>query len=182
MVARVAGAATAVGAKTVVDSSGKALAAALDVGVHLAKPSLRELEELVGHELLDEAAWLSACRGLVNSGRAEMVALSLGDQGALLVTRQGAWRAFAPKLVALSSVGAGDSFLAAMLVSLATGAAPPDALRQGVAAGGAALLAPGTELCRPSDVARLAEDVRVRPLLQATERGPTEGVGERRIG
>jgi 6-phosphofructokinase 2 len=160
--ARVASAAAKGRSRLVLDCSGRALAAALEVGVHLVKPSLRELEELVGYRLPGEAAWLSASRRIVTSRQAEIVALTLGDQGALLVTGDGAWRARPAAVAATGSVGAGDSFLAGLLVALSHGDRPADALRQAVAAGSAALLGTGTQLCRPGDAARLAASVEVR--------------------
>jgi 6-phosphofructokinase 2 len=97
----------------------------------------------------------------VTARQAEIVALSLGDQGALLVMEDGAWRSRPPPLAVASSVGAGDSFLAGLLVALSHEDRPADALRQAVAAGAAALLAAGTQLCRPADVSRLAAAVEV---------------------
>jgi 6-phosphofructokinase 2 len=85
--------AKAVGAKTVIDSSGPALAAALNEGVTLIKPNLAELIELIGAPLDSDAARIAACRKLVDDGRKEAVALSLGEDGALLVTATQAWRA-----------------------------------------------------------------------------------------
>ena len=60
-----------------------------------------------------------------------------------------------------SAVGAGDSFLGALVFGLAAGAAHEDCFRSAVAAGAAALLYPGTGLCRPDDVARLSRDVAI---------------------
>lgn len=162
--AAIARAAKAVGTRVVVDTYGPALPATLAEGVHLVKPSLEELNALVGRSLDDEQDRLAACRALVAAGQAEMVALSLGAEGALLVTEDGAWRASAPKVSPLSTVGAGDSFLAALLIGLSSGAAPGQALRQAVAAGAAALLDPGTGLCRPAEMTRLAAAVAVREL------------------
>jgi len=62
---------------------------------------------------------------------------------------------------AVSTVGAGDSFLAAMLCALGAGEGPVEAFRAGVAAGSAALLSPGTQLCRAEDVARLSPQVHI---------------------
>ena len=56
-----------------------------------------------------------------------------------------------------SAVGAGDSFLAATTYAFGCGCDPADALRLGIAAGAAATLSPGTNLCRPEDVLRLLE-------------------------
>ena len=78
--------AKALGAKTVVDSSGVALKAALAEGVTLMKPNLVELGDLVGGKLDNDAEQMAACRKLITDKRAEMVALTLGEDGALLVT------------------------------------------------------------------------------------------------
>ncbi len=92
-----------------------------------------------------------------------MIALTLGADGALLVTANDAWRGLAPKIKAVSTVGAGDSFLGALVWQLSRGACHRDALQFAIAAGSAALLAPGTELCFPADVERLLPSVKVEP-------------------
>ena len=93
-----------------------------------------------------------------------MVALTLGDQGALLVTRDQVLRAQAIPIKPVSVVGAGDSFLGAMIWSLASGHSVEDAFRYGIAAGSAALLMPGTELCRREDTERLVGEVKVQAI------------------
>lgn len=147
------------GTKVVIDSSGAPLKAALDAGVYLIKPSLREFRNLMGEPLESESDWIAACRGLIGHGRVEIVALTLGERGALLVTRDRLLRARALPVKPVSVVGAGDSFLGAMVWSLERGHALEDAFRHGVAAGSAALLMPGTELCRREDVERLLSAV-----------------------
>jgi 6-phosphofructokinase 2 len=151
-------------AKFVLDTSGPALNAALAEGVYLIKPNLRELCEIVGTQLDDEAAWVRACVGLVKSRQVEIVALSLGHRGALLVGRECVLRAEALPITAVSSVGAGDSFLGAMVWSLVAGFDLEHAFRLGVAAGSSAVLNPGTELAHAQDARRLAADVAVRAL------------------
>ncbi len=141
------------------DTSGASLRAALDHGVDLLKPSLGELRELTGQPLADPTSCLAACESLVAAGKCGTVALTLGSQGALLVTSAGAWRAWPLPINAVSTVGAGDSFLAAMVCALASGRPPQEAFRHGVAAGSAALLSPGTQLCRATDVRELLEHV-----------------------
>jgi 6-phosphofructokinase 2 len=150
--------------KFLLDTSGPALKAALAEGVYLIKPSLRELCETVGEALDDETAWIRACGGLVNDLRAEIVALTLGDRGAMLVTRDRIIRAQTPPITPLSSVGAGDSFLGALVWGLAAGYDLADVLRLGVAAGSSAVLNPGTELAHPQDTLRLVDKVTIREL------------------
>ena len=150
------------GTQVVVDTAGAALVEALNEGVFLFKPSLRELRELTGQPLEDEAQWLSACRELIAQGRTTLVALSLGEQGALLVSAAQAWRAEKLDVPVRSATGAGDSFLAAIVCSIALDGDLVRALRQGVAAGSAAVMSEGTALGQAEDVKRLVGQVRVR--------------------
>lgn len=147
--------------RLVVDSSGLALSAALEAGVHLIKPNLRELADLVGHPLPTLNDRLAACRDLINSGGATVIALTLGAEGALLATRDVAWTSPGLPIKPVSTVGAGDSFLGALLWVLARDGDLAEALRYGIAAGSAALLSPGTELCLREDVLSLADQVTV---------------------
>src|SRR5690606_39593354 len=109
------------GAQFVIDTSGEALAQALEEGVFLVKPNLRELKEFTPLDGEDDQTLLAAAREMIRRGMTEIVALSLGDDGALLVAREQAWRAHAPKVETLSAVGAGDSFLGALLAALVMG-------------------------------------------------------------
>ena len=161
--ARLAPLARARGTRLVVDSSGLPLAAALQAGVALVKPSLRELREVLQQPLASATDWCAAAQALVHAGQAEIVALSVGDQGAVLATREGVWQAPALNVpAATGTTGAGDCFLAALVWALDRGDAPAEALRWGVAAGAAALLAPGTALAQAADVHRLQPLVSVQ--------------------
>jgi len=161
---RVTQAAKDPGRKIVVDSSGPPLRAALRAGVYLIKPSLNEFRILTGKAADTQAGRIKACRALIERGQVEVVALTLGEQGALLVTREEALAAPALPIKPVSVVGAGDSFLGAMIFSLARGHAMETAFRYGMAGGSAALLLPGTELCQREDVERLVGDVKVQAL------------------
>jgi 6-phosphofructokinase 2 len=161
--ARVAKIAHQHGAQMILDTSGAALGAAVAAGVDLIKPSLGEMRELAGGALADAATWESAARALVASGRVATIALTMAHLGAILVTRDRVLRAQPLAITPVSAVGAGDSFLGALIYRLAAGAALDDAFRWAVAAGAAALLNTGTALCRPEDVRRLAAEVVLQP-------------------
>lgn len=169
--ANLARVADTLGARTVVDTSGSALGAALEHGVYLVKPNLRELRDLTGRTMERENDWVDAAAGLVRSGGAEIVALTLGDRGALLVGRDVCLRAEAIPVNIASAVGAGDSFLAAMVWALVSGRILEDAFRYGVAAGTAALLTPGTDLSRRDDIERLYNDVALTKLPKSNRPG-----------
>ena len=151
--------------KVIVDTSGRFLQAALEHGVYLIKPNLREFQELAGMTASDDTALVEAGRRLIGRGQVEVIALSMGPDGALLITRDLALRANGLPIEPVSVSGAGDSFLAAMVWSLASNGDLETALRYGVAGGSAALLSPGTDLCRPADMHRLFAEVNVRPII-----------------
>lgn len=154
--ARVASLAKQRGTRVVLDSSGPGLARGLAGGdVFLVKPSIGELRALTGRPLASEPEIAEAAQAIVNRGEAEHVAVTMGHDGALLTSAAGSLRLPALPAPVASAVGAGDSFLAAMVHGLASGRAPEDAFRFGVAAGAAAILTPGTDLARPEDIERL---------------------------
>jgi 6-phosphofructokinase 2 len=154
--ARVAAIARARGVAMVLDTSGEALRQGLaGGGVLLAKPSQGELQQLVGRPLDSPDDIGGAAMALVERGQAEMVAVTMGHRGALLARREGALFLPALEVEVKSAVGAGDSFLAGMVHSLARGRDPVEAFRYGIAAGAAAVLAPGTSLAYPEDIDRL---------------------------
>lgn len=151
------------GGRLVVDTSGPGLRRVAGTGCHLLKPSIGELESLADRKLRTPEAQDEAARAIVAAGRVELLAVSLGAEGALLAWREGLVRLAAPEVRVRSAVGAGDSFLAAMVLALAQGQAPPDALAWGVAAGAAAVLTPGTGLCHQADVERLHRAILAGP-------------------
>jgi 6-phosphofructokinase 2 len=152
------------GARLVVDTTKPGLQAALKRGVHMIKPNLREMRDLMDEPMQTPADWIAAGRRLVAAGGVEFVALTVAEHGALLIGGDGAWHAKGLSVELVSAVGAGDSFLGAVVWALDQGHAPHEALRHGVAAGSAALLTPATGLCRKEDVERLLGEVEVTPL------------------
>ena len=157
--ARVAARAKSRGARLVLDTSGPALASALDEGVYLVKPNLRELQRLMGVDAATPADQESLVKRLISERKADVVALTLGADGALLGSQDGIVRLKSPDVEVKSAVGAGDSFLAGMTFGLASGRSMEDAFALGVATGTATVLTAGSELCRRSDVESLLAQI-----------------------
>ncbi len=152
--AEIARVARQIGARLVLDTS-RSMRFAPQHGVFLMKPSLSELSAMLGQTVDTPAEQLAAARSLIRQGRAEVVVVSLGADGALLVTDDLAERFRAPEVPTLSAVGAGDSMVGAIVFALERGWTISDAVRYGVAAGAATIMTPGTELCYRADVERL---------------------------
>ncbi|AJI96347.1 1-phosphofructokinase [Yersinia ruckeri] len=144
------------GLQCIVDSSGEALKACLDLGgLALVKPNHNELSALVGRPLDNPDDVRSAAQEIVQSGGSQRVVVSLGPQGALAVDREHCVQIVPPPVKKMSTVGAGDSMVGAMTLKLANGAELLDIVRFGVAAGSAATLNLGTRLCSLADTQRL---------------------------
>ncbi|EOR93077.1 Tagatose-6-phosphate kinase [Arcticibacter svalbardensis MN12-7] len=142
-------------AKVIVDTSGDALKEVLEEGVFLLKPNLGELGTLTGIESLDNESANEAARQLIDQGKAEIVVVSMGPQGAYLVTKDMAEYIPAPAVKKLSTVGAGDSMVAGMVSVLARDGSYSDMAKMGVACGTAATMNPGTGLFKREDAERL---------------------------
>jgi 6-phosphofructokinase 2 len=141
----------------ILDTSGPPLRQGIEGGVYLIKPNIRELSELAGKDRLEDAELREVARGLIASGKVHVVVTSLGSAGVVMVTEQHCENIRAPTVKVRSKVGAGDSTVAGIVLGLAQETDILDAVRLGVAAGSAAVMTEGTELCRREDVWRLYE-------------------------
>jgi len=144
-------------AQVIVDTSEQALKVVLEEGVFLLKPNLGELGRLVGVDALDNESADEAAEELVNAGKAEVVIVSLGAQGAYLISKDYKEHIPAPTVKKLSTVGAGDSMVAGMVSILANGGTYSEMVRMGVACGSAATMNSGTQLFKKEDALRLFE-------------------------
>ncbi|WP_343693591.1 1-phosphofructokinase family hexose kinase [Chitinophaga sp.] len=146
-------------AKLVIDLAGEALECALKEGVYLIKPNLSELGALTGNAHITEPDVYLAARQIINRGQSAAVVVSLGASGCILVTRDEQVMIPAPLVKAISTVGAGDSMLAGIVLKLSKGAGFLGAVRYGIACGTAATLHAGTGLCHKEDVEKLFQQV-----------------------
>ncbi|MEP7375719.1 MAG: hexose kinase [Chitinophagaceae bacterium] len=148
-------------AKFIVDTSGEALKQAADEGVYLLKPNLGELGFLAGKSVLQPGEVKDIAAGIIEKGKCEVLVVSMGAAGAMLVTRNVAEIITPPPALKKSTVGAGDSMVAGIVFFLSQGKSLPEAVRYGVACGTAATMNPGTELCRKEDADRLYASIRI---------------------
>jgi 6-phosphofructokinase 2 len=138
-------------AKFIVDTSGEALKQAVEEGVYLLKPNISELSTLAFQEkiTIDEA--INIAREIIQNGKCEVIVISMGEDGAILVTKDITQIIKPPVVKRKSTVGAGDSMVAGIVYYLFIGKDIIEATKFGVACGTAATMNSGTELCRKSD-------------------------------
>ncbi|MCH8162439.1 MAG: 1-phosphofructokinase family hexose kinase, partial [Chloroflexi bacterium] len=149
------------GVSTVLDADAEALAAGLRGKPDLVKTNHHEAERLLGRELGDDKLLEEAAHEMRAAGAGTAV-ITAGGRGAVAVTEDEVWWAWPPEVAVVSSVGAGDALLAGMLLQLSDGRGIEDALRWGTAAGAAACLTPGTQLCAREAVLTTIDNVRVK--------------------
>jgi 6-phosphofructokinase 2 len=151
------------GARAVLDSDGPCFKAGLRADPFAIKPNVNELRRLTGRPLGTEREMMHAASEL-NRGGVEIVMVSRGRHGLLVVSREGSYRAVPPPVRVKSTVGAGDSMVAGFVFRHAGGKGLEDCVRFATAAGTAATLAPGNQLCRLTDVQRLTPRIKIQAI------------------
>ncbi|MNX24999.1 6-phosphofructokinase isozyme 2 [compost metagenome] len=143
--------------KLIVDTSGEALKKVLETGAYLIKPNVGELAKLIGVERLEMEEVDEAAKTIIAKGGAEIVVVSLGPQGSVLVTKDNFEYVPAPNVAKKSTVGAGDSMVGGIVWALSQNKNLKDVIRWGVACGSAATMNEGTQLFKLEDANRLFE-------------------------
>lgn len=131
------------GAQAILDSSGDALAQGCEAAPFLVKPNDVEIQKITGLPVDNEVQIRAAARRLGEMGVTNVV-VSLGKQGAMLVTPDGHGLVKSPKIEERNPIGAGDSLVGGLVWGLSQEMPLVDALRWGVACGAAAASLPGT--------------------------------------
>jgi len=153
---------------TVLDSEGEPLRLGLEAEPFLVSPNQREAEALVGQEFYERQDFALALEHIAELGARNV--LITNESGCFARLREGRktrrYRAVAPQVEAVSSVGSGDVLLAAYIAAHAAGRSTEDALREAVAAGAASTFEVGAGRFEPKQAASLQPDVEVGELEQ----------------
>lgn len=151
------------GARVFLDADGEALVEGLAAKPSLIKPNEVELGRMLGRELADDDSIITAAQELVDDG-IEQVMVSMGGSGAIFVTDKGAYRLHQPAVEVISTVGAGDSVVAALAYAADQNLPLEQAARLSMAVGAATVMQPGTEPAKRDDIDRLLEQVKLTRL------------------
>jgi len=146
--------------KFVLDTSKEPLVKAVEAGVFLLKPNKRELKNLMSADSLTAGKLEEYTKSLVSDGNAEIVVVSLGSKGAFWADKNRSGYIMSPVIEKDSPVGAGDSMVAGIVHGLINFESHREAVIYGIAAGTAATITPGTELCRADDTENIAKWIR----------------------
>ena len=153
--------------RVIIDTSGPHLAAQAQGGACrplVLRMDSHESRDLSGLPLDTRADSVGFAQTLRQRGAAAIVIIARGKDGSVMACEQGLFHVNAANETVLSAIGAGDSFVGGFTKALAEGHPTPEALRHGAAAAAAAVLSPGTKLCRPEDFARLLPLTKLKAL------------------
>jgi 6-phosphofructokinase 2 len=153
--------------KVVLDVDGEALRQGIKALPNVIKPNIHELSELAGRELKGLDDVVSAARSINQQG-VEIVLVSMGAKGILLVSDGQQYLAVPPNVNVESTIGAGDSSVAGFVFGLVQGRDLKQCLIYAVAAGTATTLRQGTALCQKDDFERIVPQVTITDLLERT--------------
>lgn len=143
------------GAKLVLDTSGEALIISMKANIYLMKPNLGELSSIMNSVSICAMELEALAKIFLKENNCEVLVVSLGAKGALWATKAGSEYIPAPTVHQQSTIGAGDSMVAGMVLGLLQGKSTSEMVKYGVACGTAATLHPGTQLCTKEDADRL---------------------------
>ena len=146
-------------AKLIIDVPTDVMKAYPIKGAYLLKPNLHELSMLAGKEELQGEEVANAARAIIARNICEVVVVSMGAAGALLVAKDIVQRFIAPPVKIKTTVGAGDSMVAGIVLYLSKGKDIKEAVRFGIASGTATTLNEGTQLCKLEDAERLYKEM-----------------------
>lgn len=153
------------GAKVFVDADGELFIHSLKASPDIIKPNRHELEEYFHKDYrVDEAELVSMGQSLLESG-VGMIAISLGQMGALFMTKDQVIRCPGLKVEAHSTVGAGDAMVAALSYGIHQGLPLSDCAKLGIATSAGAVTTKGTKPPRRELVEQLLKEVKAETVF-----------------
>jgi 1-phosphofructokinase family hexose kinase len=152
------------GMKAILDSHDEPLRLGIDAGPYLIKPNLEELRRLAGREFAKTDAIIEYCRGLIEKG-IEIVVISLGGSGALIMTDKEAWIGMVPCIEGEHTIGAGDSMVAGLIKGIIEDKPLEELFKIGLACGLSAVLNEGPGLCEPETFNEALSQIKMERIL-----------------
>lgn len=147
------------GSRVVVDCEGPPLRKAIEAAPYMIKPNLAEFATLVGEEVTEERDIISHARAINEEG-VEIVVVSMGREGALMVTGETALRGRVPRIND-ETLGAGDSMVAGFVMGFVQSLPLERSFRMGLACGVSAVMNRGPGLVEPETFASAFKQIQV---------------------
>ncbi len=151
------------GKKAILDTSGTLLVEGIKAKPTMIKPNIDEIRMLTGRDCDDVNEIIEAAETIQESG-VEIVAVSLGADGSLVVCEEGVYRATVPKIDAVNTVGCGDSMIAGFALGFCEGLSVADTLRKASAISAAAALREETGFFVMEDMERILGQIEIQKI------------------
>lgn len=151
------------GKKVILDTSGTLLSQGIEAGPTMIKPNIDEIRMLTGKDCCRESDILEAAEQ-IHRGGVEIVAVSLGADGAVAVSKEGIYRAAVPRIDAVNTVGCGDSMIAGFALGLSEGLTVEETLRRASAISAASAMREETGFFVKEDMERLLPQIQITKL------------------
>jgi len=158
--------------KVILDADGEALRLALTGGKppFLIKPNLFELTSCFGVELFSQESIATFCKELIVTYGVGMICVSMGAEGAMLVTGSNAYYVSAPVVTVRGVQGAGDAMVAGLVYGLTKGLREPELLRVATAAAAASVVLDGTLMCTGEGFNKYLREVGMPSAINKTDK------------
>lgn len=151
------------GKQVILDTSGKLLMAGIEAKPTMIKPNIDEIRMLTGKQCDDINEIIGAAKQIHANG-VEIVAVSLGEDGSVVVCEEGIYRAYVPKIDAVNTVGCGDSMIAGFALGMSENLSIEDTLRTASAISAAAALREETGFFVMDDMKKIYDLVKIDKL------------------
>ena len=154
----------AYGKKAILDAYGPLLTEGNKAAPFLIKPNRDELEASFGCKIhsLDDS--IAIARKIIVENGVKYVCISMGKEGALLVSGDRAWFSEGADVPVRGVQGAGDSLVSGICMAILDGVSEPEILHYGVAVAHGSLIHDGTQMCMPEDFKQMMELISVREI------------------
>jgi len=151
------------GKKVILDTSGDLLKEGIEACPTMVKPNIDEIRMLTGSRCDDRKELIDAAGKLHASG-IEVVVISLGAEGSVLVSEEGTYRAVVPKIDAVNTVGCGDAMIAGFAIGFERKMSLPETLRLASAVSAAAAMRPETGFFVREDMEKLLPQIKIEAI------------------
>lgn len=151
------------GKKVILDTSGKLLTEGIKACPTMIKPNIDEIRMLTGSRCDKEDEIIRAAKEIHEAG-VDLVAVSLGASGSVVVSGEGIYRAVVPQIDAVNTVGCGDSMIAGFAIGMSEGLSVEETLRKASAISAAAALREETGFFVREDMERIFPKIEITKL------------------
>lgn len=148
------------GGKVILDAEGELLMEGIKAGPYMVKPNIDELEKAFGISINNEEEIIETAKKVLEYG-VKYVVISLGSEGSIFISTDTVAKVKGIKVQVKSTVGAGDSMVAALAVATEKGYTLEEAIKLACATSTANVMTEGTQTGRLVDIDRIKNEINI---------------------